>query len=286
MNLRGKRVHDAPWLRIENDAAVHGFLARFGITDQDREMLLFRISAAFKHVPFENLTKILKASSVISRASAKRYPDEVIGDFLRWGTGGTCFSLTASAVALLDSAGVDAWPVLADRHYGPDTHCGLIVAHPDGSVLLLDPGYLVFAPTPLPSTRSSFLETGFNRVELKPLSGGSRIELYTIVKGNRKLRLTFKIEPVSDEGFARAWEQSFAFEMMQYPVITRHVNGAHHYFQGDTLAIRDAERTRRFTLSPEEQMEFICGSVNINRDIVVRALETIRHGSAAASVSR
>jgi hypothetical protein len=74
--------------------------------------------------------------------------------------------------------------------------------------------------------------------------------------------------------------------MMRYPVITRHVNGAHHYFQGDTLAIRDSERTRRFTLSPEKQMEFICGSINIDRDIAVRALEVLHHGHAATPVPR
>jgi hypothetical protein len=271
---------------MENDATVHAFLRRFGISDIGDESLLSQITAAFKHVPFENLTKIIKASSVISAASAKRHPDEVLGDYLRWGTGGTCFSLTASAVAILDSIGVDAWPVLADRHYGADTHCGLIIAQPGGSVLIVDPGYLLFAPTPLPVAEPLFLETGFNRVELRPLAGGRKIELYTIVRGNKKLRLTFKIDPVGDEEFARAWERSFAFEMMHYPVITRQVNGSHHYFQGDTLAIRDAERTRRFLLSPEKQLEFICDSVNINRDIAIRALETIRHGRTPAALSR
>jgi hypothetical protein len=286
MKLRTRRLHDAPWLRIQNEATVHGFLSRFGISDQGPESLLLQLTAAFKNVPFENLTKILKVSSVVSAASAKRHPDELIGDYLRWGTGGTCFSLTASAVAILDAVGIDAWPVLADRHYGSNTHCGLIIVRPGGNVLLLDPGYLLFFPTPLPVEKPSFFDTGFNRIELRPAHGGGRIELYTIVKGNRKLRLTFKIDPVSDEAFGRAWEQSFAFEMMRYPVITRQVGGAHQYLQGNVLAVRDAVRTQRTTLSPEKQVEFICGSINIDRDIVIQALEALRHGCSPTAASR
>jgi hypothetical protein len=285
MKLRKKRVHDAPWLCI-GDEFAQSFLSRFGISEEAASPLLLQATAAFKEIPFENLTKIIKADAVISTSSARRHPDELIGDFLRWGTGGTCFSLTASMVALLDALGIDAWPVLADRHYGQDTHCGLIIVRPDGSVLLLDPGYLLFAPVPLPVDGPAFFDTAFNRVELNPVGGGSRIQLYTIVKGNRKLRLTFKIEAVSDEAFGRAWDRSFAFEMMNYPVLTRQVNGTHQYLQGNILASRNSLRTERIVLTPEKQIEFICGSVRINRDIVLKALEVVSHGRAAACFTR
>jgi hypothetical protein len=285
IKLREKRVHDAPWLRITDEMAGR-FLSRFNISGEDPEHLLFQVTSAFKELPFENLTKIIKADSVISASSARRHPDELIGDYVRFGTGGTCFSLTASLVALLDALGIEAWPVLADRHYGQDTHCGLVIVRQDGSVLLLDPGYLLFAPVPLPTEEPSFFDTGFNRVELKPVSGGTRIELYTSVKGNRKLRLTFKIEPVSDEAFGRLWERSFAFEMMTYPVLTRQVNGTHQYLQGNVLACRDSRHTERITLTPEKQIDFICGSVGISKDIIVKALEVIGHGSSPAGNSR
>jgi hypothetical protein len=285
IKLREKRVHDAPWLQITDEMAGR-FLARFNILGDDSERLLLQVTSAFKNLPFENLTKIIKADSVISASSARRHPDELIGDYLRFGTGGTCFSLTASLVALLDALGIDAWPVLADRHYGPDTHSGLIIVRQDGGVLLLDPGYLLFAPVPMPTEGPSFFDTGFNCVELKPVSAGTRIELYTIVKGNRKLRLTFKIEPLSDEAFGKAWERSFAFEMMTYPVLTRQVSGTHHYLQGNVLACRDSRRTERITLTPEERMDYICGSVRISKDIVVKALEVIGHGRTPAGGSR
>jgi hypothetical protein len=285
--LKNNPVHDAPWLQVRDGEVLARFLSRFQINPQShRDNLINSVSSAFKLIPFENLTKIIKADSVISATSAMRHPDEFLGDFLKWGTGGTCFSLTASVVAVFDSLGIEAYPVLADRHYGPNTHCGLMIVQPGGEVLILDPGYLLFAPVQIPKEQPAFFDTGFNRIELRPVNGGTRLELYTSVKGNRKLRLTFKLEPVSDGAFGKAWEQSFAFEMMTYPVLTRTVNGCHQYLQGNVLAERDSVRTRRFTLTPEKQVEFFTASAGIDKNIVTRALEIVKYGLDSSAATR
>jgi|WetSurMetagenome_2_1015567.scaffolds.fasta_scaffold00017_43 arylamine N-acetyltransferase len=281
-----KRIHDAPWLTVRSADLRGLFCARYGIDPQSPSVaLLDQVAAAFGSMPFENLTKIIKAGGVTSPSSAMRYPDELLGDFLRWGTGGTCFSLTASMVAVFDMLGVEAYPVLADRHYGPDTHCGVMVVR-NGTFLLCDPGYLLFSPVPIPRDQPAFFDNGFNRVELVPVAGGTRLELYTVVKGNRKLRLTFKVEPVSDDAFARAWERSFAFEMMSYPVLTRAQAGRHVYLQADTLAIRDSHTTRQTVLSPGEQIEFLTSGAGLQRDIVVKALEMVKYGIDSAATVR
>jgi arylamine N-acetyltransferase len=278
-------VHQAPWLTIKSEELLSRFLNRSGIgynrpSGQLVNAVVGAVAEAFKSIPYENLTKILKASSVISSRSAMRYPDEVIGDYLTWGTGGTCFSLTASAVAVYDALGIEVYPVLADRHYGIDTHCGLVLVTLEGKMLLLDPGYLVCTPVALPAEHPVFVDTGYNRLELRPVGNG-RLELYTIVKTNRKLRLTFKTVPVSDEMFRNAWERSFAFEMMTYPVLTRQHLGCHQYLQGTTLAVRDSQRTERTVLTPETQVEFISGQMGIHRGIAIRALEKVNYGKSA-----
>jgi arylamine N-acetyltransferase len=288
-NNKKKRVHQAPWLTIKNEAILAGFLRRTGIglgRHSDRFVNVMAgavaeaVAEAFKLVPYENLTKILKASSVISAASAMRYPDEVIGDYLTWGTGGTCFSLTASMVAVYDALGFEVYPVLADRHYGVDTHCGLVLVTPEGKTVLLDPGYLLCTPVTVPTESPVFMDTGYNRIELRP-AGNGRLELYTIVKTNRKLRLTFKMGSVSDEMFGNAWERSFAFEMMTYPVLTRQYRGCHQYLQGTTLAVRNSRRTERTVLTPEQQIEFISGQMGIHREIAKRALGEVNYGKSA-----
>jgi arylamine N-acetyltransferase len=278
-------TNDAPWLRITDRSIFHRFCARHGIdSSADKNILIGAVAEAFARIPFENLTKIIKADSVISASSAMRYPDEVLGDWLRFGAGGTCFALTAATIAVYDALGIETHPILADRHYGPDTHSGLLIADAQG-LLLLDPGYLVFAPTPLPLSGPVELRTGFNTIELVPANAGTRVELYTRVRGNRKLRLTFKVRPVDAVTFARAWQDSFGFEMMSYPVMTRRVAGEHHYFQGDTLAVRDAARTRRTRCTDLEIFDYLTRSAGIDRSIVGRVLEIVRNGRHTAAAA-
>jgi len=275
MNL----IHDAPHMNI-SETVFRKFLDRTGINPLiDKGVLTNKVAEAFSIIPYENLTKIIKADSVISARSAMRYPDEVIGDWLRWGTGGTCFSLTAAIIAVYNSLGIETHPVLADRHYGPDTHCGLVIIGGKG-MLLIDPGYLIFTPVTVPVTGSVSITTGFNTIELRAIDFG-KVELHTVVKGNRKLRLVYKMKPVDPQEFARAWEQSFSWEMMTYPVLTRGNAGKHTYLQGNKLAVRTDSGTERITLTPEKQLEYITANLGISKSIVNRAMGVIKNGANA-----
>jgi hypothetical protein len=276
-------LHDAPYLLLQDANLLKRFCTRCGIDPAAPvDEIIGSVARAFGAIPFENLTKIIKSDAVISARSAMRTPDMLIGDWLSLGTGGTCFSLTAATIGVFTALGIAAYPLLADRHYGPDTHSGLLVKGETG-LYLLDPGYLLFAPVLLPSTEPAVFQTGFNTIELVPLPGGLRLELYTVVKGNRKLRLTFKIAPVDAFVFAKAWERSFEFEMMHYPVLTRCVSGEHHYLQGDTLAIRNSVTTRRTKLTTQEQMDYYTRHAGIDRSVVCRALEILTHAHAFGS---
>lgn len=273
-----KKIHDSPWMNILDQKILNQFLLLTGLNiPNPQKPLINRIGEAFSLIPYENLTKIIKSGSVISSSSAMRYPDELIGDWIKWGTGGTCFSLTASLTAICDALGIESHPVLADRHYGPDTHCGLIAVC-DSKILLMDPGYLMCFPIALPSHEPVIISTEFNTIELVPLDNGKKVELHTSVKGNRKLRMTYKIRPVDDFAFAVAWEQSFAWEMMTYPVITRISAGEHQYLQDRKLSIRSGETTRRSELASDLQAEVICNTLGIHKEIVKKALGVIKHG--------
>src|SRR5262249_39781022 len=113
------------------------------------EAVLERIARAFAALPYENVTKILKQARSNSARASLRDAGEVFGDHLRWGTGGTCFSLCNALLKLLESAGFDAFIAMADMHYGKDIHCAVVVRL-DDSRFLLDPGYLLHQPIRLP----------------------------------------------------------------------------------------------------------------------------------------
>ncbi|MBD3419701.1 MAG: hypothetical protein GF398_06245 [Chitinivibrionales bacterium] len=255
------------------------FTNRFGLEPNELspDDVLDKIANALQALPYENLTKIIKSDAVINVQSAMRFPDEVCADFIACATGGTCFSLTAMFVALLRHFHFEAHPILADRHYGPDTHCALVVRRWAGWALL-DPGYLIHRPLALPETVAISHDNGFNTLELVPVNDGVRVELYTIVNGNRRLRLTYKTQPVDEAKFRSAWAQSFAWEMMTYPVLTRCTNDVHHYLQGKVLKERNRERTQRTTLDIEQQGEFITRTIGIKPDILKKAFSVVKHG--------
>jgi hypothetical protein len=274
------RYHDAPLFCCDDEAVLKAFLLRYGIAcDAPRNTRIRQIAAAFSVIPYENLTKIIKADNVTGPHSALRLPGELLADHLRWGTGGTCFSLTAAIIAVYDYCGIEAHPLLADRHYGPATHCGAVIVDED-ALLLIDPGYLLFVPTPLPVTMVATIPLGYTTIELVPLDNGRRIELATVVRGSRKVRLVYKSDIVDAAGFRKAWTDSFTWEMMTYPVLTRSVAGSHLYVQGANVSVRNSEKTERLRLGGGEQLDFIGTQFGISRDIVRKAWGVIDHGSA------
>jgi arylamine N-acetyltransferase len=272
--------HTAPIFCCNDTELLDRFFKRYRITRDDEPLAVMKQCAkAFSGIPYENLTKIIKSDQVLSANSALRFPEEVLAHHLKWGTGGTCFSLTAALIAVFNALGINAQPLLADRRYGPDTHCGLAVMHGE-QMLLIDPGYLLFIPTPIPSIAASVTDLGYTTVELCPLDRGDRIELATVVRGNRRTRLTYKRSPVDAATFKRAWADSFAWEMMTYPVLTRCIAEEHLYLQGASATIRTLERTDRSKLEPSEQMAFITGKMGVAREVVLTAWEVMHHGTA------
>ncbi|MHB8971334.1 MAG: arylamine N-acetyltransferase [Pirellulaceae bacterium] len=230
---------------------------------------------AFSGVPYENLTKIAKRAARKEPAAARRGPQEVLQEFHRWGTGGTCFSLTAALLHLVRALGVEAEPILADRRYGADTHCALIVwiaRQPH----LLDPGYLIVDPIPLRSTGGQLVvATRFNQLELVP-RGTDQLDLHTVQQGGRRFRLTFKTTPADTEQFLRAWDASFAWEMMTYPVLTRVTEHGQLYLRGRHLQTRLRDEVRHADIVESELVATIVRTFGIAAEVVQRALDVLR----------
>lgn len=267
-----KAFHDDPLFTVTDDTLLSRFLGTAATVD------VAAVCVAFSQMPYENLTKIVKRDAVIGPSSAKRLPDEVLSDHLLYGTGGTCFSLTAALVAVLSHNGIEAWPLLADRRYGPDTHCGALVMI-GGRPHLVDPGYLIHRPVPLPQGVPVTADNRFNTVELVPQDGGWKVELYTKSGNDRKYRLTYTMTPVDGAAFGAAWERSFAWEMMTYPVLTRVTAAAHLYLQGDELRVREGEKTTRYRLDGETRGRFIAERLGMAPALIEQALRLVGHGA-------
>ena len=266
--------------------AARLFLGHFGLRrDTPPAELLERVARAFSSIPYENLTKIIKRARAGTVESARRGPREVVSEHIARGTGGTCFSLTACLLHILRALGWRAEPILADRKYGSDTHCALLV-WVDGEPRLLDPGYLIVKPLPLSPGQELRLPNRFNELVLRPGHGGEKLDLYTMQQGNETYRLTFKTSPADAGTFLKAWDASFDWDMMRYPLLTRVAGDRQLYLQERRFQVRALDGVERSEVGPGELTARIVEEFGIEASVVARALETLKrkgeaHGSAA-----
>jgi arylamine N-acetyltransferase len=249
-------------------------LCRLPAAGSPREQLT-ALAEAFAGIPYENLTKIIKQAETGADESARRSPREVIADYERWRTGGTCFSLTATLLHLIRSAGLQAEPILADRRYGSDTHCALLVWL-DGRPHLLDPGYLLVDPIPLDEVSGRLVvPTRFNQIELVR-TDADHVELHTRQSRDQRYRLTFKTSPVDEQQFRRAWIASFDWDMMHYPLLTRVTSAGQAYMRGGHLQRRANDQVLREEIPQQHWVERMASEFGIHPQVIHRALEILR----------
>ncbi|MFN2167330.1 MAG: hypothetical protein ACK2U9_13830, partial [Anaerolineae bacterium] len=117
--------------RDDPDRAAEALLDHFRILPRARDQdLLWEVGEAFTHLPYENLTKLIRKHDPESR-ERRRGPTVVVRDHLRWGTGGTCFALTETFLSVLRRVGYSCRPVMCDMKAGADTHCAVWIDLPE-----------------------------------------------------------------------------------------------------------------------------------------------------------
>jgi arylamine N-acetyltransferase len=235
---------------------------------------------ALSVLPYENLSKIAAFHRGGRAETAQDIGASWLEDAARTGVGGTCFSLTWWLKRRLEAlnppdasgAGFSTAFLMADKRVQPNVHCGLLFTY-RGRDYLLDPGYLIFEPLPLPSAGLSveaFASPNAIRVEDVPASGVWR--LYTGPRGALKHRFDFRKEPVDDAEFIRHWEASHHWEMMGYPVLNRVREGTQYYLQKNNLLVRGAETSEMRKLTDAEVRAVAHELFGLPRELVEEAL--------------
>lgn len=203
------------------------FFSFFQLQPQRASLLnLQAILAAFSHLPYENLSKIIKLNKCGDDPARLRLPEEVIDDHCRWHLGGTCFSLTYFLQAILVHAGYTCYPVMADMRAGRNVHCALIVVL-EYTRYLVDPGYLLGWPLALDPARARLYHTEFSGVELLCDNVLRNYHLYTFSRQDMKWRYCFRDQPTPMAEFLHHWQASFTRNSMHGLCLTR--------VRGDTL---------------------------------------------------
>jgi arylamine N-acetyltransferase len=237
----------------------------------DDDDTLRRAVFAFANVPYENLTKIIRLASGAELDSLFRTPDEVLGGYLSFGTGGTCYSMTYCLRQLLARLGVHADPVTADRTYGEDTHCCLIVER-KGKRFLVDPGFLILQPVELPVGKR-IIETPVSKLAIEKVAE-DRFTVSTIEKDGEHFRYLLKAEFLSDEEFKDQWKRSFSFQMMKSILITSVLDDRQVYLHNSYLQFtREGSRQKSEIGSNYERT--VSQLFGISEEVVKRAIDIL-----------
>ena len=227
-------------------STISRFLDHYSLRPSEPERQQLReIARAFSHLPYENVTKILKDARSSNSKMKGRATDEVLEDHLKWNTGGTCFSLCNALLDILESSGFSSHIAMADMHYGSNIHCAVVVRL-NARHYLLDPGYLLHQPIPLPPSRmQTDLQTPMNTIILRNETPGI-FSLYTEENGQTKWRYRLRANPIRRDEFKQHWIHSFSLNTMDHLMLSSLTDSGRLYFRKDRLEhVHPGARIRR-----------------------------------------
>jgi len=248
--------------------AADVFFEHFGILPKrPTAELLSALGVAFAHLPYENLTKLVKKAQHAPGPARRRLPDEVLKDHLTRGAGGTCFALTRLFGDVLKRAGFRCFPVLCDMRYRPDSHCALAV-EVGSRLLLIDPGYLLHEPLPFESGPTGY---GHRQARLVSATEGPQAwDLYTY--GAWRYRL--KLGPVSAEHFLSVWDASFDWTMMNDVHLCAPRADGYTYVHGHKLRTRQGTSKTTENIRGMEDL-VLSQQFGMSAELVSRALNFV-----------
>jgi hypothetical protein len=147
---------------------------------------------------------------------------------------------------------------------------------------LVDPGYLIHSACPLPSVGTRIYSTSYSRIELERIADHA-VTLSTVQGENRRYRLTYKTIPVDESAFVRAWEASFLWEMMTYPIVSTVREGCQIYIQKGRVVVRSTDSSHVAELSQESLAVEIARRTGIAAEIVAKALSWLPSSTTRSS---
>jgi len=238
--------------------------------EEEGPLFLKAILKDFSHLPYENLSKIIKLHC---SGPNVRLPKELIDDHITFGLGGTCFSLTFLLQTILDGCGFSSYPVMADMKVGKNAHCCLVVKIGQKKYLL-DPGYLLHLPLELDPAKTQTFDVGFSLVGLRFDHRTQYYDLFTFNREGEKWRYRFRDLPASPQDFLRYWRSSFGWNGMWGIYLTRFTEEGLYYLHNDFMRRTTHQGKRNYRLKGENSVvEEVFG---IKREVVEEVKEALR----------
>ncbi|MDZ7366283.1 MAG: arylamine N-acetyltransferase [candidate division KSB1 bacterium] len=241
--------------------------------------LLRQILSGFSHLPYENLSKIIKFHRYGENEEHRlRLPEEVMEDHLRLGLGGTCFSLTFCLQSILLHCGFPGYIVMGDMKAGRNIHCALIIIL-DGVKYLVDPGYLLRRPMALDPNQPRLYHTEHTGVELRFDWQKETYEVFTFNRQEMKWRYRFADRPAPPDEFLRHWQASFHRNSMNSLCLSRAAENGLIFIHKDFMRLTTLDGKRNVPIK-KNYHETIQQLFGITPEYVEQALSALRENLA------
>lgn len=229
---------------LETVRAIDDYLDKAGVSSQTTHRdTLIKVVKSFSRLPYENITKIIKAARSENLEAARRLPEEVLSDHFSFLTGGTCFSLTNTLRDILRECDFQPEIAMADMKAGDNIHCALLLRE-DDHVLLIDPGYLVDRPVILNPMQPVMIKTPMNDLSIEPENEGNSYSVYVIRKGIKKWRYRLHTGITDEKTFMSHWDRSFSMNMMNSITLSRVHDSAQIYFSRSRFHLVEREKRK------------------------------------------
>jgi arylamine N-acetyltransferase len=239
------------------------------LRSSDSEELLQRIAERFSLIPYENVTKIIQTEHYQDAIQRLRMPDQLLEDHQMLGAGGTCFSLTYCLRSIVEAYGYSSEIHMADLARGTNNHCTLIVKL-DDQQFLIDPGYLITTPLPLPESGSILHETRLHPVRLERDAHGQDLFLSTLEPDGEKYRYRLNPSASTEEEFRKYWIESFSWPMMHSILISRATEAGRLYLHDRYL--RKVSRDQKQSQKIKENFDLqIAQATGISPEMIAQA---------------
>lgn len=244
-------------------------------TEMDLPIAVHLALRELSALPYENLSKILAQAEGGKGERNLVLASDWLEKTRETGAGGTCFSLTWWLALRLQKHSIQGNFLMGDKGRTKNIHCALNITW-QGRQYLLDPGYMIFEPLPIP--KAGLIAEAWvspNEIRLEDLPDLQVWRLWSGAKGDLKPRFDFRKAPVSEAEFLEHWEASFELPMMHYPVLNRVMDGVQYYLQKRSLLIRSAEGGVMRKLGQEEMQEVLGVTFGIPKGLAQSALEIV-----------
>jgi len=267
--------------KSERAGLLDRVLERWGEAPPDETNLaaLDRLHRAFlREVPFENVTKLIKAARTGASPASIRTPVEFWEEHLRWGSGGTCFAATFAYQFLLRYMGFTSRLLFC--HLPAEVrqaHAALLVTADEGEVLV-DVGYALPAPVPLSEAGAIRRRTPYYDLELRSGPGEEWLVFSEDDRGQR-FRYRFQAAPVTEAEFRAAWGNTFRPDApyMRRLALGRFVEGARYLFRAPDRIFeirREGEQAHRL---PEPRVAALSERFGLPEPLIQASIAALDH---------